>query len=245
MFLTSHRRDHHLASAVLFDAPETLSDVFLRQPCEHLAGGQSLFFEGDEARHVFEVTEGSLRVFRIIADGRRVITGFAHQGDVVGVSLRSAYPYSAEAICETRVRRLSRRSFDAVTQENEVLRDQVFARLCDEMAAAQDQMVLLSSKTAEERLCTFLLKHMKRTLATQALQPVLDIPMTRLDMGDYLGLTIETVSRTISKLIARGVISPVGRHAIRVNNPSLLAQMAGDGDECEDQRRLVAGGRRH
>jgi CRP/FNR family transcriptional regulator, anaerobic regulatory protein len=238
MFLTSYNRELNTAGLLHEDAPETLSSLFARQPAEQLQPGQSLFFEGDDAKHVFELAEGALRVFRIISDGRRVITGFVYEGDLIGVSLKGNYLYGAEAIAPTKIRRLTRRAFEAAVTESDELRSQVFERVCDEMAAAQDQMVLLSCKNAEERLCTFLLKHARRASAIGAAQALVQLPMTRQDMADYLGLTIETVSRTITKLAGKGVLGCVGRHSIRIIKPMVLAQLAGDDDEYGHGMRL-------
>ncbi|SFB24558.1 CRP/FNR family transcriptional regulator, anaerobic regulatory protein [Rhizobium sp. NFR07] len=231
MFLTSYNRELNTANLLREEEPETLAGLFARQPAEQLQPGQSLFFEGDDARHVFELAEGALRIFRIISDGRRVITGFVYEGDLVGVSLKGNYLYGAEAIVPTKIRRLTRRAFEGAVTESDELRSQVFERVCDEMAAAQDQMVLLSCKNAEERLCTFLLKHARRASATGVAQALVQLPMTRQDMADYLGLTIETVSRTITKLAAKGVLGCVGRHSIKIIKPMALAQLAGDDDE--------------
>ncbi|TXH80495.1 MAG: cyclic nucleotide-binding domain-containing protein [Rhizobium sp.] len=235
---------HHLreiTSATLLDTePNCLHALFRKQPVEHLAAGQSLFFEGDIAKHLFEVVAGSLRIFKILSDGRRVITGFLHGGDIVGVSLKSHYLYSAEAIVDTRIRRFSRKAFEAEIACSPELRPEVFARLCDEMAAAQDQMVLLSRKSAEERVCTFLLKQMPCEPGDRGYNAVVELPMTRLDIADYLGLTIETVSRTMTKLTQKGIICPAGRHAIRIVKYGLLAQLSGDGEYFGDERGQIA-----
>jgi len=109
-------------------------------------------------------------------------------------------------------------------------------------------MVLLSSKSAEERLCTFLLRYLRRAMAEGNAQPVVELSMSRQDMADYLGLTIETVSRTITRLIGKGVLNvldPAARHSIRIERPGMLAQLAGDDDDCGDMRRdLIALGER-
>ncbi|MCJ9672543.1 helix-turn-helix domain-containing protein [Neorhizobium sp. BETTINA12A] len=248
MFVTDNAKTFNSAAARPLDEPDCLHSLFAKQPVEYLAAGQPLFFEGDEARHIFEVIEGNLRVFRIISEGRRVITGFLHAGDMIGVSLRDNYIYTAEAITTAKVRRLSRRQFEAAIINSESLRPKVFARVCDEMAAAQDQMVLLSSKSAEERICTFLLKYLKRAMAEGNAQPIVELSMSRQDMADYLGLTIETVSRTITRLIGKGVLNvldPAARHSIRIERPGMLAQLAGDDDDCGDMRRdLIALGER-
>jgi CRP/FNR family transcriptional regulator len=104
------------------------------------------------------------------------------------------------------------------------------------MAAAQEQMVLLSCKSAEERLCSFLVFLMKRTRKSFPGNVMLDLPMTRLDMADYLGLTIETVSRNLTRLAKRGVISEVERFSLRVLKPQMLEDIGGiwddDGEDC-------------
>ena len=201
-------------SAVSYAPPQpetqTLHSLFSRQAVEKCTPGDSILWQGDAATHIFEVVEGVLRVFRILTDGRRVITGFFYPGDILGVSLKDRYLYSAEAVTAAKVRRFPRKRLqDEMTQSPE-LRPQLFALLCDEMAAAQDQMVLLSSKSAEERVCTFLLSIARRKNSARQDAAVVEVPMTRLDIADYLGLTIETVSRAMSRLASLGVIAHRG-----------------------------------
>jgi CRP/FNR family transcriptional regulator len=213
--------------------PASLASVFSDRPTERLCSGATLFWEGDDAGHVFEVVEGVLRIVKIIGDGRRAITGFLYAGDLVGVSMRDIYLYSAEAVSAVKVRRFVRSSFQEAINLSAELRPQLFARLCDEMAAAQDQMVLLSRKNAEERLSTFLLCLSRRCSLDSSLSPEIELPMTRLDIADYLGLTIETVSRTFSNLISRGIVAQVGRHKIKIEKPDTLLRLAGNGDNVE------------
>jgi CRP/FNR family transcriptional regulator len=217
----------------------SLSSLFGRQPVETFEAGMAVFWEGDDARHVFEVVEGTLRVFRILSDGRRVITGFIYPGDLLGVSLKDHYLYTAEAVTRTKLRRYEHGRFQDEINRSPELRPQLFACLCDEMAAAQDQMVLLARKSAEERVASFLLVIARRLGAGQK-QPVIEIPMTRLDMADYLGLTIETVSRTMTRLTNCGVIAPSSRHAMVVRKLGKLAVLAGEADD-EDNRAAGSG----
>lgn len=93
------------------DEVHCLRDIFRNQPVEHLAAGRSLFIEGDEAEHVFEVTDGVLRIFKIIADGRRIITGFLFAGNILGISIRNRYIYSAEAVSSATLRRVTLQAF--------------------------------------------------------------------------------------------------------------------------------------
>lgn len=209
--------------------PMSLNSLFGGQPVETFEPGTAVFWEGDEARHVFEVVEGALRIFRILSDGRRVITGFLYPGDLLGVSLKDQYLYTAEAVTRTKLRRYEHGRFQDEINRSPELRPQLFACLCDEMAAAQDQMVLLARKSAEERVASFLLL-IARRLGGDERQPVIEIPMTRLDMADYLGLTIETVSRTMTRLTNCGVIAPSSRHSMVVRKLCKLAVLAGEGD---------------
>ncbi|MGO4677242.1 Crp/Fnr family transcriptional regulator [Bosea sp. 2YAB26] len=217
-------------------APD-LGSLFRRQPIEKVETGAAVFWEGDEATHVFEVVEGVLRVFKIMSDGRRVITGFIYPGDLLGVSLKDHYLYTAEAITPAKLRRFARSRFQDEINRCPELRPQLFAQFCDEMAAAQDQMVLLARKSAEERVSSFLLLIARRRAGGRPTSPLLAVPMTRLDMADYLGLTIETVSRSMSKLIACGVIAPSGRSAIIIRQLARLARLAGEGDGDDDEDR--------
>jgi CRP/FNR family transcriptional regulator len=212
-----------------------LHGVFSAQIVERLDQGEALFWQGDTAKHVFEVVTGALRTVRVLSDGRRVITGFLFPGDIVGVSLRDRYLTTVEAIAPTSVRRFGRRRFEEEVERTPALRPQLLARLHDEMAAAQDQVVLLARKNAEERVASFLLTLVRR-MERNGRQPasVIDIPMTRLDMADFLGLTIETVSRIMTRLTARGIIAPAGRHAITVERPAALATLAVDDQEDEE-----------
>jgi CRP/FNR family transcriptional regulator len=215
------------------EAGLSLASVFNDKPVEHFAAGSPLFWEGDQAKHVFEIVEGVLRVFKILSDGRRAITGFLYAGDLVGVSMRDLYLYNAEAVTPIQVRRFSSVAFQEAINISPELRPQLFARLCDEMASAQDQMVLLSRKNAEERICSFLLMLSKRMPGTKNLSMNIEIPMSRLDMADYLGLTIETVSRTVTSLIGRGIITQSGRHDMSIKKLDTMLRLAGNVEDDE------------
>jgi CRP/FNR family transcriptional regulator len=217
----------------------SLGSIFSDRPIEQFAAGSPLFWEGDRAKHVFEVVEGVLRIFKILNDGRRAITGFLYPGDLVGVSMRDVYLYNAEAVTSVKVRRFASNAFQEAINLSPELRPQLFAKLCDEMASAQDQMVLLSRKNAEERICSFLIMLAKRMSRDNNLSMDIEIPMTRLDMADYLGLTIETVSRTITSLIGRGIITQSGRHDISIKKLDTMLRLAGhvEADEPKSSAR--------
>jgi CRP/FNR family transcriptional regulator, anaerobic regulatory protein len=201
----------------------TLRDLFEGQPTETFAAGEALFWEGDESAQIFDVLEGVVRVYRIMSDGRRAIMGFIHPGDVLGLSFQSRYLFTAEAVTKVKVRRFARGRFFAMINESPALRPQLFAVLCDEMSAAQDQMLLLGRKTAEERVVSFLLAiHRKSAAGVE-----IELPMTRQDMADYLGLTIETVSRMMTSLARRGLIASGARHTVVLRKLTALREIGG------------------
>jgi CRP/FNR family transcriptional regulator, anaerobic regulatory protein len=206
----------------------TLNDLFEGQVAESFAAGEPLFWEGDKAGQIFDVLEGVLRIYKILPDGRRAIMGFIYSSDVLGVSFQDRYLFTAEAVTAVKVRRFSRGRFFARVNESPALQPQLFALLCDEMSAAQDQMVLLGRKSAEERVVSFLLAIRRKSGADRKIE----LPVSRLDIADYLGLTIETVSRMMTSLVRRGFIHPTGRHGIALRKLAQLREIAG-GDEGE------------
>jgi len=217
------RRSFIPAISPIETAP-TLRDLFKGQPSESFGAGEAIFWEGDPSRHIFDVLAGVLRVHRILPDGRRAIMGFIHPGDVLGVSFQSRYLFTAEAVTDVKVRRFARGRFFSLVNETPALRPQLFAILCDEMSAAQDQMLLLGRKNAEERVVSFLLSIHRKSRAGDAIE----LPMSRLDIADYLGLTMETVSRTMTSLARRGLIAPGARHTVNLCKMGALREIAGD-----------------
>jgi len=212
----------------------SLSSLFQMSATETVEAGKAICWEGDAARHLFQITEGVVRLHRIIGDGRRVITAFHFAGDVVGSFLQGDFLFTAEAVTDCKIRRLSRKQFQEEIERSELLRPAYISLLCRETASAHDQLVLLSRKNAEERLCTFLMKLATRDGETLH-QGLLEVPMSRQDIADYLGLTIETVSRSISKLAQRKIVIPDGRHNLRVVNLARLAQLSGNVDDFSDR----------
>jgi CRP/FNR family transcriptional regulator len=214
------------------DPGPTLRDLFGGQPTVSFSAGEALFWEGDQAGQIFDVLEGVLRVYKILPDGRRAIMGFVYPGDIPGVSFQYRHLYTAEAVTGVKVRRISRLQFFSLVNDSPDLRPQLFALFCDEMSAAQDQMLLLGRKSAEERVVSFLLAVHRKCAASSEIE----LPMSRLDIADYLGLTIETVSRMMTSLARRGLIHATGRHKVALRKLSVLRNIAGrDQDEADAQ----------
>lgn len=208
----------------------TLEAVFSSRVLEFCHAGHSVFWEGDLASDAFMIGEGLLRLYRILPDGRRAITGFAFPGDVLGLAFHDRYLYTAEAVTDVRLRRFPRRRLHALAMDCPFLHNDILRSIAGELGAAQDQMVLLGQKSAEERVASFLLMNARRVGNGHAAPVSFDLPMTRLDMADYLGLTIETVCRAVTKLKQAGLVSMEGRHKVFLHNPAELSRFAGQDD---------------
>ncbi len=161
---------------------------------------ETILVQGDPARAVFNVTEGTIRLYRLLSDGRRQIVGFLLPGDFLGLSLADHYAFSADAIEPVGLCRFTRAGFVKVVESKPALLRRLYAAATHELTLAQDHMLLLGRRTAEERVAAFLIAFRSRLQHRGASGVTLPLPMTRNDIADYLGLTLETVSRTISKL---------------------------------------------
>jgi CRP/FNR family transcriptional regulator len=169
-----------------------------------------------------------VRLYKLLPDGRRQIVGFLLPGDLVGLSAGDAYAHSAEAITPVEVCRFSRRRLDGLLDEFPAMHRRLLGIAASELGAAQAQMVLLGRKTARERIASFLLTLERRAAAVGLATEPLHLAMTRTDIGDYLGLTIETVSRTFSQLKAEGAIALPRPGEVRFLDRRRLAEAAGE-----------------
>ncbi len=187
----------------------TLSSIVLRM---HFAKRHIIFLEGDAADVVYNVTKGAVRLYKLTPDGRRQITGFLLPGDFLGLGSREGYAYSAEAITDVELCRFKRDKLENLFDSHRGLERRLFQIANDELAMAQDQMLLLGRKTAKERVASFLLNLSKREELRGGRNGVVYLPMVQEDIADYLGLTFETVSRTISQLKRDGLIRQSSNH---------------------------------
>lgn len=167
---------------------------------------QTLFQEGDPASEVFNLLEGTVKLYKSLPDGRTQITGFLSAGDFMGLSSDGHYAYSAEAVTDVKVCRFQRRDLLVLFRDFPNMVERLLTMTSDELAIAQEQMLLLGRKTAQEKVMSFLLALSRRAKRRGRDGRRLNLPMSRADIADYLGLTIETVSRTMTKLRQRGVI---------------------------------------
>ena len=154
-----------------------------------------IFGENEPADYAYRVISGSVRTYKILSDGRRQVGGFYLPGDVFGLEFADEHTLSAEAIGDTKVLVVKRTALNALAGHNASIAQQLFALTGRELRRVQDRILLLI-KSAQERVAGFLLEMAERTSEGNTI----DLPMSRQDIADYLGLTIETVSRTLSAL---------------------------------------------
>ena len=168
--------------------------------------GQTFINEGDPATDFFNVTRGTVKLFKLLPDGRQQITGFASVGHFLGLAVSRTYAFSAEAVEDTALCRFSRPNLRRLLADFPALERRLLDTACNELATAQEQMLLLGRKTAAERVASFLTSWGKSSAACGRSAEI-HLPMTRGEIADYLGLTIETVSRVFSRFRAEKRIS--------------------------------------
>jgi len=183
----------------------------------NIAKGRALMSEGEPNDHLYVVVEGSFRLSKHLEDGRRQITGFLFPGDFVGVRATPESAYSVEALEDSLVCNFPHNYLDSIAGDNPGVKDRLIARGQTEFHKAQDHIVLLGKKTAEERVESFL------KMVADAIGRYEDdaqetaLPMPRQDIADYLGLRLETLSRTLAILKKKGAIKELSRHSVVIS----------------------------
>ncbi|WP_233559859.1 Crp/Fnr family transcriptional regulator [Oleomonas cavernae] len=193
----------------------------------HLDAGATLIEEAAPADHAFNLTHGVAKAFKLLPDGRCQVTGFFTAGDFIGLSRDGLYPYSVVALTPLSLCRFERPRLRPLLDECPKLGRQLLRMMTDDLLIAQDQMLLLGRRTARERVICFLLMQSDRAVRQHRPADLIDLPMTRGDIGDYLGLTIETVSRTITQLKGEGLIALKGHHALAILEMDRLMEESG------------------
>jgi CRP/FNR family nitrogen fixation transcriptional regulator len=182
---------------------------------------EEIYGEDEPSEYVYQVIRGAVRTYKLLSDGRRQIGAFHLPGDVFGLDPGSTRRLTAEAITDTTVRLVKRRSLEAAAASNVQFAHNLWTMTAGDLRHAEDHMLLLGRKTALERVATFLLE-MDGRLAKAGMMA---LPMCRRDIGDYLGLTLETVSRALSELNDKGILTFAGARQIVLRNRQRLADM--------------------
>jgi len=187
---------------------------------------QTIVDEGEPAESLFNITSGAVKLYKLLPDGRRQITGFLFEGDFLGIALNEAYAYTAEAVNDVTLCRFPKQRFEALLEEFPKLEKQLLEVASNELVQAQDQMLLLGRKTAQEKVVSFLLSLSRRSSARGAPASPIALPMSRSDIADYLGLTTETVSRTFTNLKGSDAIRLLAGNAVALENFDNLSELA-------------------
>ena len=173
--------------------------------------------EDDPANHVYEIVSGTVCTCKMLREGRRQIAGFYFAGDIFGLESAKQHNVTAQAITDAQVRIVKKRALTALASSNLEIADRLLALTIRELARKQDLHLLLS-RSAEERIIYFLIDMVQR--GSPGEDDLIALPMFRQDIADYLGLTIETVSRVLWDFERRGAIEISGRHSIVLRNLS-------------------------
>jgi CRP/FNR family nitrogen fixation transcriptional regulator len=182
---------------------------------------EEIYGEDESSEYAYQVIRGAVRTYKLLSDGRRQIGAFHLPGDVFGLDHGPTHRLTAEAVTDTTVRLVKRRSLEAAAASNVQVAHNLWTMTASDLRRAEDHMLLLGRKTAMERVATFLLE-MDRRLAKTGMMA---LPMSRRDIGDYLGLTLETVSRALSQLNDQGILVFSSARQIVLRNRQRLADM--------------------
>jgi CRP/FNR family transcriptional regulator len=191
------------------------------EPKEHV------FCEGDPRTHVYRVEDGVIAIYKTLFDGRRRIIDFAHPGDFIGLGVLGEHIMSAQATCAAKVRCLSASALESLAETDASLALKLYKSVCQDLQAARSLLVTVGQRSAVERVAAFLLA-LHRRRGDEA-SDVIELAMRRSDIADLLGLTIETVSRTLTKLREMRVIEvEQGGTTVRLADLARLTDLANE-----------------
>jgi CRP/FNR family transcriptional regulator, nitrogen fixation regulation protein len=190
--------------------PNTLADIGMTSGSNPIVSlseftykkGTEIFGEKEPAEYVYQVKVGAVRSYKLLSDGRRQIGAFHLVGDIFGLENGGVHRFTAEAVVKTTVRLIRRQSLEVVAETDPVVFRNLLSMTTSNLEHAENHMLLLGRKTSIEKVAAFLLEMDERLTATG----VMSLPMSRRDIADYLGLTLETVSRAVSELHRAGVL---------------------------------------
>lgn len=209
-----------------------------QQPIDFLAKGlvegplrsfetkEHIFREGDAVSHVYQVEIGHVCIYRMMSDGRRQVIDFAYPGDMIALGSISEHAANAVATTRTRLRCMPVASLKQVLKDDAHLGMKLYEAMSRELLAAREMLFTVTQRTATERVAAFLLALSRRNERNGEDANEFVLPMTRNDIADFLGLTIETVSRTFTKLRVEGLIDVAQSVLVTIEDLDALAAMA-------------------
>ena len=187
---------------------------------------RTIYYDGDEARYYFKIVSGVVRLCKVTRDGQRQIAAFLTAGDFFGWTAQDHYSYSAEAVTPVSVVKWSRRRVEDLMRTDRAAGHRVLVSLSNQLALAHDHLLLLGRMTAAERISTFLSTLHRRQADHLLLGTTVELPMNRGDIADYLGLSRETVSRTLTAMMRKGELSFTDAGSVRLTGCGSLERVA-------------------
>ena len=202
-------------------APPAITDIMERLGVRMtFAKGEEIFGQDEAADMIHFVVKGAVRTTRFLADGRRQIGDFYYAGDLIGLETGDVHRFCAEALTDCVVRVVKRSSLRALSGDGDLDRA-IWEATRRELERTQEHLLVLGRKTACEKVASFLMDLAQRHEADEVA-----VPMGRQDMADYLGLTIETVSRMVTQLQGDNVVEFTGSRNFRVKRWQALERLA-------------------
>lgn len=212
--MTNFDQTGHQLGSILFDRNIPLRPLGSVQPPTFFPAGSEIYAQGEKSGNLYQVEFGAVRIYRLLADGRRQISAFHLAGELFGFEVDKSHHFFAEAICGTGIRVIRSSASHAVPE--------LLSMALQSLVRAQEQLLVLGRQNAMERVAAFFLEMSERQGGLRQVE----LPMSRLDIADYLGLTIETVSRVISKLRLKGVIRLPSLRSVEIVKLQTLQDMA-------------------
>jgi len=199
-----------------------LSDAFALMGARlNVERNSEIYGEDEAAEYAYKVVSGVVRTHKLLSDGRRQIGGFHLPGDFFGLDAVDEHQFTAEAVSDATVVFVKRSALISLAARDSEVSKDLWMMAAAELHRAHDHMLLLGRKSAQERIAAFLLEMAGRADASDTV----DLPMSRLDIADYLGLTIETVSRTLTLLENAATIALPSTRRIRLCNRAALSRL--------------------
>ena len=183
---------------------------------------QNIFLQNDQSDYIYNITEGNVKIYQLLDDGRIQIIGFLYPGDFFGSYRNNKYNYCAEAIGDLKTCVFNQKILDKYLDENPILAKELLNKTSFELTLAQDRLTVLGKLNAAERLVKFLLNISEQRNRIGWKNNPISLPMTRQDVADYLGITIETVSRELTNLKTSNIIKIITSKQIYLSNTEEL-----------------------
>ncbi len=208
----------------------TLDKIISHSVERSVSAHEQLYVEGEMHARLYLVMSGVIGSYKLLADGRRQICSFAYPGDILGTECTERHLNNAEALSPSVVRSIASSEIDKLIMNEPGFGQTLLRITAMELAHTREQLLALGRKTAAEKLITFLLDIARRNSVPGCSEVQFDLPLRRCDIADYLGLTVETVSRNFTRLKVSGVIRLLSRNKVLIEDVTLLYAMAHGGE---------------